>query len=94
MQLICKPGSVEDNHLSSHVCCQADQADIGWHGRIALCVPATLQPTGFTSLPRHRGRLWAFTPLLSPLPSVATSCCLRWRYRFCGTFPRVTPGCR
>ena len=27
-----------------------------------------LQQAGFTSLLRHRSRLWALTPLLSPLP--------------------------
>lgn len=29
----------------------------------------SLQPTGFTFPTRHRVALWAFTPLISPLPS-------------------------
>lgn len=29
----------------------------------------SLQQTGFTTSPRHRGQLWALTPLFSPLPS-------------------------
>lgn len=63
----------------------------------------TLQQTGFTFILRHHKMLWAFTPLVSPLPfdysqggivSVALSLGFIGSYFLERNNRRVTPGCR
>lgn len=91
-QIIRKPGSVLANHLSSsRVTPRIKRVnDELWRdtNRFSRHRSISLQQTGFTSSKRHRLELWAFTPLVSPLPRQAR------KFRFCGTFPRVTPGRR
>ncbi len=64
-----KPGSVLGDHLSSYTVAGIIKR-IKWHdcGGRPICNLTSLQQTGFTSLPRHHGRLWALTPLVSPFP--------------------------
>ncbi len=61
------------NHLSSHAVADTNQAVIGerWlHRPYTYDYFPSLQQTGFTDFPLvTHGKLWALTPLFSPLPT-------------------------
>ncbi len=86
MQSIGKPGSVVDDHLSSLIVANEIER-VAMSGRIALYAHLLAADRVY---------------LLRMLPCVAVSSYLTpftltyrsRRYRFCGTFPRVTPGRR
>ena len=88
-QIFRKPGSVLADHLSSHgIATMIKRITLmDWREPRFESISITLQQAGFTSWQRHRCRLRALTSLVSPL-------LLAERFRFCGTFPRVAPGCR
>jgi len=78
-QTVCKPGSVKIGHLSRPVVAERLERYIfglaGTNEALISCPNEahSLQQTGFTSDVRHRTSLWAFTPLVSPLPLVRGS---------------------
>ena len=97
-QPIDKPGSVVDDHLSSlQIALQIERLAIATSGSLIrgyLLAANRVYLRGMSPCSAVSSYLTPFTltPLLRAL--LRTSIGVAERYRFCGTFPRVTPGRR
>lgn len=85
-QPVCKPGFVEDDHLSSSTIARRIKR-VTTNGRIALNVDL---------LAADRVYLLHMSPYdaVGSYPTHFTLTSVKRRFCFCGTFPRVAPGCR